>query len=433
MNRISTMALTMVLTSVASCQKPTTTTPRASSDPLVSATPTVVAGPPAAPSARDIEKAMQWLFGPFPPESEVPTGFQRHELAISTNEPDPSIPTQALSKWTMLEPGHQVDVPEWPEQSGNYYIQRLTENTWWILSDMYCTTLYVGETEALIIDMPEFTVMDELFASIAEIIGDKPLTTLVYSHPHMDHIGKAGEFVEYQRARGIDVKIVGSERMIREIRRYQQPIPEPTIIVADGRSQFSFDGKPFVYATIADWAHTGADAYTITPDGVLHVVDIFYGNRLPLHDYSGVQNMNGWIEIMRHLAGEQWIFANIGHVNVASRKGIRRSLEYTKDLYDAWFEIAPKYWDREYFPHGRGYVGAFLRNLFDKVSYEVALDMKAKWGHLPHWTLAHDHAMQVQWDLFLNYRFRDAPQIRPSFEPIGPGGASTKPGPNAKP
>ena len=124
---------------------------------------------------------------------------------------------------------------------------------------------------------------------------------------------------------------------------------------------------------------------------------------------------------MRHMAGEDWRVVNIGHVNVAHRKGLLRSLEYTKDIYDAWFSVAPKYWDRNFFPHaaaGEGYVATFLRNLFDKIAFEVALKLKPKRGHLPHWTLTHVHAMKVQWDLFLNYQYKEEPEIRPSFEPI---------------
>jgi len=278
--------------------------------------------------------------------------------------------------------------------------------------------------------MPEFIVMDEFFENINDILDGKPLTTLVYSHPHTDHIGAAQLFYDYQQSRGIDVKIIGTQRTIREMDRYQMPLPRPNVIVDDGRATFEFDGEEFVYASVTDWAHTGADAYVITPDKVLTVVDIFYGNRLPLHDFSGVQNMNGWVQIMRHLAGEDWDVANIGHVNVAQRQGLLRSLEYTKDIYDTWFRVAPKFWDRNFFPHGavgESYVATFLRNLFDKICFEVALELKPKWGHLPHWTLAHDHAMKVQWDLFLNYRFKDEPDIRPSFEPIKPSDIEERP------
>ncbi len=383
----------------------------------------LAAEPPQQVTPEMARQALGRLFAPFPPESQVPTGFQRHEPVKSVNPRDPSIPRVALSKTEKLKLGHEVEVPEWPDYPGAYYIQRLTDNTWWVYADLYAMTLYVGEKEALIIDMPEFIVMDELAENVEDILKGRPITTLVYSHPHPDHVGKADEFVAYQANKGIEVRVIGSTATAREIRDYRMPIPLPTETLLVGRQTFQFDGKPFIYNTPTTWAHTGADAYTITPDGVAHVVDMFYGNRLPLHDYSGVQNMKGWIIFLRHLAGEQWKFANIGHVNVASRPGIMRSLQYTKDLYDAWFEVAPKYWNRDFFPHaevGESYVATFLRNLFDKISFEVALKLKPKYGHLPHWTLSHDHAMKVQWDLFLNYSFLDRPDIRPDFTPIKP-------------
>jgi hypothetical protein len=52
-----------------------------------------------------------------------------------------------------------------------------------------------------------------------------------------------------------------------------------------------------------------------------------------------------------------------------------RSLGYTKDIYDAWFRVALKYWDRKFFPYAKvseSYVATFLHNLFDKICFEVA-------------------------------------------------------------
>ena len=73
------------------------------------------------------------------------------------------------------------------------------------------------------------------------------------------------------------------------------PLPRTNVVAGDGRATGEFDGKEFIYASVVDWAYTGAGANVITPDGVLTVVDIFFGNRLPLHDCSGVQNINGWV------------------------------------------------------------------------------------------------------------------------------------------
>ena len=49
---------------------------------------------------------------------------------------------------------------------------------------------------------------------------------------------------------------------------------------------------------------------------------------MPLHDYSGVQNMTGYIEFLRHVAGEDWTLANTGHNNVSSPRDVLTFLDY---------------------------------------------------------------------------------------------------------
>ncbi len=133
--------------------------------------------------------------------------------------------------------------------------------------------------------------------------------------------------------------------------------------------------------------------------------------------------MTGYIEFLRHVAGEDWSFANSGHSNVSSRQDVDRLLEYTKDLYDAWFEVIPENWGVPHYLKGKlkdDNIAVWLRNTFDKVAYEMAVKLEPKWGHYPQFELALDHALKVQWDGFLHYDFYDHPEIRPQFTPIPP-------------
>ena len=77
------------------------------------------------------------------------------------------------------------------------------------------------------------------------------------------------------------------------------------------------------------------------------------------------------------MAGEDWHVANIGHVNVAHRKGLLRSLEYTSDIYDAWFRVAPKYWDRNFFHMVRSAKATWLHSC---VIYSIKLLLKWRWS-----------------------------------------------------
>ena len=326
-----------------------------------------------------------------------------------------------LSETTALRRDQMVEISEYPV--GEINIQKLTDNSYWILHNLHAMTLYVGETEALLVDAPEDLFVDRVLERIAAITPN-PVTTFVYTHPHLDHIKGATRLVEALEERGQTPRIIGSDRLVEAMDRYQQQVPRPTEIVPAPGGHFEFDGKRFKLATPVDVAHSTADSYILFPDGVITFIDFVYANRMPLHDYSGVQNMTGYIEFLRHVAGEEWIFANTGHSNVSSPRDVAAFLDYTKDLYDAWFEVIPENWGVPQYMRGKlkdDFIAVWLRNTFDKVAYEMAVKLEPKWGHYPQFELALDHALKVQWDGFLHYDFFDHPEIRPKFTPIPPG------------
>lgn len=333
----------------------------------------------------------------------------------------PRIPNREIvpiSQTEIISPGQLVDISEYPV--GEINIQRLSEKSYWILHNLHSMTMYVGDDEVLLVDAPESLFANRLLKRIAEIT-DKPVTTLVYSHPHLDHIGGANNLVEAVSKQGHSLRIIATDQFVEASKLYKQPIPQPTEIVETPVGYFEFDGKPFKIGTPVSVAHSMADSYVLFPDKVITFIDFVYPGRLPLHDYSGVQNLTGYITFLRHVLGEDWQVANIGHVNIASREDLEFSLQYTKDLYDAWFDAIRKNWNTEAFLKAKlkdEHVAVWLRNTFDRVAYEVAAKMAPKYGQYAHFELALDHALKVQWDGFLHYDHAHHPEIRPDFTPI---------------
>ena len=251
-------------------------------------------------------------------DAEIPAGehvFRPVQPMTSRNQELPGRERIPISETVALEQDQMLEISEYP--IGEINIQKLTDNSYWILHNLHAMTLYVGETETLLVDAPESLFVDRLLERIAKITPN-PVTTLVYTHPHLDHIKGAGGLVEALEARGQDVRIIGSDRLVEAIDRYQQLLPRPTETVPAPGGYFQFDGKRFKLATPVDVAHSTADSYVLFPDGVITFIDFVYANRMPLHDYSGVQNMTGYIEFLRHVAGEDWTLANTGHNNVSS-------------------------------------------------------------------------------------------------------------------
>ncbi|PKQ64511.1 hypothetical protein BZG02_06825 [Labilibaculum filiforme] len=326
----------------------------------------------------------------------------------------------SISETIALKPDQMLEISEYP--IGEINIQKLTDNSYWIMHNLHVMTMYIGAEEVLLVDAAEGLFADRLLKRIAKLT-DKPVTTLVYTHPHLDHVGGAQNLVDALAKKGHSLRIIATDQFVRSSKQYQQNIPQPTEIISTPVGYFEFDNKQFKIGTPVDVAHSNADSYILFPDRVITFIDFIYANRMPLQDYSGVQNMTGYITFLRHVAGEEWDFANTGHTNISAPKDLAFTLQYTKDIYDAWFDVILENWGVSGYARGKlkdDYVAIWLRNIFDKVAFEVAKKLEPKYGHYPQFELALDHVLKVHWDGFLHYDFANHPEIRPQFTPISP-------------
>lgn len=319
------------------------------------------------------------------------------------------------SSTRILNVGERLAVP-YVTGVDQWVVQRLTERTYWLLSNQFAVTLFVGDKSVLMIDAPDVFEIDGFLSQVKKITS-LPISTVVYSHPHVDHVGHTGTLAELLAKKGRRLRVIGSENTAREVKRFKNSIPMPTEVLPNGRSTFQFENWTFKYVTPDQWAHTGADSYTITPDGVLHIVDFFYPGRLPMAGVSGAENMTGWINMLRHVAGEkEWKMANLGHANIGYPKDVIVTLDYFSDLYSAAHEVFHGFSGKEFNFFAGENTGVMVRNIFDGASLMITELVSAKWSHYPQWEVARDHAEKVLWEVTLDYNHRT--DTVPDFEPI---------------
>ena len=335
---------------------------------------------------------------------------------VQTYNPNLSGDVRVKSSITRnLVPGERVDIP-YVQALDKWTIQRLTDRSFWVMSEQFAVTVFVGDSGVLVIDAPDVFDMEEFVRQVKKITS-LAINTVVYSHPHVDHVGNSNKLAAVLKESGVDLRIIASEHAVREIKRYKNAIALPTETVPNGHSTFTFEDWTFKHVTPVDWAHTGADSYIITPGGVLHVVDFFYPGRLPLAEVSGVQNMTGWIEMCRYVAGDpDWKLANLGHANVGHRGDVVRTLEYFKDLYTHAFDVFEGFQPEIFQQFSGQNTGVMIRLMFDEGAAQLAQLVAKKWNHLPHWEVARDHAEKVLWDVSLNYNYHE--KTLPDFDPI---------------
>jgi hypothetical protein len=327
-------------------------------------------------------------------------------------EPAPLLVTWDGSEDEFFEPsvirklpmGHRVAVPDFGEP-GKWYIQRLTERTYWMIRNAFASTVYVGDESVLVVDVSSSVDPTDMLAALRSFT-ELPVSTVVYSHPHTDHNAGAVRLQQLLAQQGIELRIVASASAAREISIHQNNVAPPTEVIPDGRSSFKFEDMDFILGTPVVSAHSAADSYLLNPDGVITYVDFNYPGRVPLGYISSSHNITGWVDFLRHVLGENWNYAVLGHANIGYKRDIRQTFAYLEDLYEQ--------------KNGPGLTaGVFWGNYVEQSAEIMAREVYPRWKHVAQSEVVRSHAYKVFEDAFLNYN-PEVGSVKPQFDAIAP-------------
>lgn len=101
---------------------------------------------------------------------------------------DPAV--YATSNDTMTQIPESAKGPSIPEKG--YLVEEIGDNLYWVTDGIYNTMFLVTDEGVVAVDAPP-SIGQNYLKAIAEVT-DKPITHVIYSHAHLDHIGAAGMF-----------------------------------------------------------------------------------------------------------------------------------------------------------------------------------------------------------------------------------------------
>jgi glyoxylase-like metal-dependent hydrolase (beta-lactamase superfamily II) len=204
-----------------------------------------------------------------------------------------------------------------------YYLQRLTERTYFFGGGFYTTTFYVGDEGVLVFDPPEGQG-EHLLQAIAEVTG-LPVTAIVYSHNHADHMIGAREILAAASAAGVsNVRVIASTETVTKMNLLKCTMPATTETVAWPHGTFEFEGLTvelhgFVRAAHAD----DASALLLVQEEVAHLPDLINGDQLPFRRFAESENYVYYRPNVDELGALNWTNLVGGHGNVGSKDDIR--------------------------------------------------------------------------------------------------------------
>jgi glyoxylase-like metal-dependent hydrolase (beta-lactamase superfamily II) len=247
-----------------------------------------------------------------------------HESAIDFDEPPSTVNATYVepSATELLAPGAKLAHLFALNATRPYYLQRLTERTYFFGGGFYTATFYVGDDGVLVFDPPEGQG-HHLLQAIAEVTG-LPVTAIVYSHGHADHMIGAPDLLKAAGAAGQDVRIIASTETVEKLRIVKSSMPAPTETVAWPKGTFEFEGLAvelhgFVRAAHAD----DASALLLVQEEVAHLPDLINGDQPPFRRFAESENYIYYRPNVNELGALNWTHLVGGHGNVGSKDDIR--------------------------------------------------------------------------------------------------------------
>jgi glyoxylase-like metal-dependent hydrolase (beta-lactamase superfamily II) len=94
------------------------------------------------------------------------------------------------SETVALKPGEKVNVGNYDAVNKEYIIQRLADNVYWVTGAIHRSTILIGKKGVLVIDPLAYGNGKHIIDAVHHLTS-LPITHLVYTHHHVDHIGDA--------------------------------------------------------------------------------------------------------------------------------------------------------------------------------------------------------------------------------------------------
>ena len=190
----------------------------------------------------------------------------------------------------ILQDGEKVDDLFNHNISSPYFVQRLSERAYFFNGGFYTTSFYVGDKGVLLLDAPEGQAKN-IISAIAEVTK-LPVTAIIYSHNHADHIISAAEVIEASKAAGVkDVRIIASTKTAEKMIFLKCKLPPPTETVQWPNDTTEFESLTIQFNGFERAAHCDdAGTFLLVEEKVVHLPDLMNGDQPPFWRFGTAEN-----------------------------------------------------------------------------------------------------------------------------------------------
>jgi glyoxylase-like metal-dependent hydrolase (beta-lactamase superfamily II) len=205
-----------------------------------------------------------------------------------------------------------------------YLVLPIRDGLHWITDGAYSTMFLVTSAGVIACDAPP-TLGTNYLKAIAEVT-DRPVTHLIYSHEHVDHIAGAHLFPK-------DVTIIGHRRTAELLASRNDPRRPPPSVTFDASYALEHGGQRLELA-YKGINHSIDNIFIFAPQQkALMIVDIVYPGWMPYKNLGVAVDIPGFVDAHRYILAYDFETLVAGHVDrPGNRADVQVQIELVKDL-----------------------------------------------------------------------------------------------------
>ncbi|MGW2960771.1 MBL fold metallo-hydrolase [Streptomyces sp. NPDC001220] len=214
------------------------------------------------------------------------------------------------------------DIPE-----SGYVVQDLGGGAHFVTQGMINTMFVETKNGVVLVDASPF-LGDKLLEAI-ESVTPKPVTHLIYSHAHADHIG-AAHLLKRNGLKIISHEITGE--FIKEVKNDDRR-PLPTETFSGRRKEMDIDGVRFVLDYTGDW-HQAGNLFIHLPElKLMGAMDSFSPKSAPFFRLYFSAHVPAYFDAMDQLLEYDYETIVTGHMALpGTPEDVATNREYIRDL-----------------------------------------------------------------------------------------------------
>ncbi|EEW2185488.1 MBL fold metallo-hydrolase [Escherichia coli] len=262
-----------------------------------------------------------------------------------------------------------------------YILQKIGERTYYVQRYFYSTTFYVGDKGVFLFDAPEGR--GKYLLQAIRDVTPLPVTALVYSHYHVDHIGDSPFWNDEAKKEGVNLRIIASKATAEKMQFMNSRLPVATQVLSKKDDQFKFEKQTIELHRFVKAGHTDDHSvWLLKQEKVAHSPDLLNPDQLPMMGFAVSDTLVYHDSNLRQVEMLDWKYFIGGHGNIGSHDDFKFQRQFLNDLRDTTIKVRKEESFGKFMNKTANNHADFARAQREAIIKKVTEVLRPKYGHM---------------------------------------------------